>query len=54
MGDTLCIVTWLQGQSWRLGLKTILGPIYRIFDQNKVVRGFAKDYVYSKEVNTNV
>ncbi len=47
MGN-LC--AWSQGQSWRFGLKYILQPTFRFFDDNKVLRAFARNFVYSKEV----
>lgn len=43
----------LQGQGWRLKLTTFFHPVYKFLDENKLLRAFAKNYVYSKEVFTD-
>uniref|UniRef100_A0A7S0E067 Fatty acid desaturase domain-containing protein n=1 Tax=Hanusia phi TaxID=3032 RepID=A0A7S0E067_9CRYP len=42
-----------MGQVWKLGLYKILRPIFNFFDQNTLLRSFAKTFVYSKELYTD-
>lgn len=37
-----------MGGSWKAGLKAYLLPIFTYFDENPILRKFAKDYIYSK------
>lgn len=38
----------MMGQSWKLGLKSVLFPIFNALDKNESIIRFASTYIYTK------